>query len=162
MKYLSIALLSISSFGLGTALPSPSAADAPQVTTTTTTLEVGASWNPASLLTPPVAPPSLTNINEPATTTTIFSPPLVSSEIMAKWEKVAQCEQGGNWHARGPIYSGGLGILETNWVKYGGLKLFGPLYAASSEQQVFIARKIQAAAGIPEYVPNQFGCGGGW
>lgn len=160
MKYLSIALLSISSFGLGATLPTSSAADAPQTTTTTT--DIGASWNPASLLTPPVAPPSLTHIDAPTTLPTMVPPPLVSPDIMAKWQKVAQCEQGGNWHARGPIYSGGLGILETNWVKYDGLKLFGPLYAASPEQQVFIARKIQAAAGIPEHVPNQFGCGGGW
>jgi hypothetical protein len=160
MKYLSIALLSISSFGLGTALPTKSSADVSQTTTTIT--GIGASWNPPSLSTPPVAPPSLTQIDVPATTTTLFPPPLVSPDILAKWQKVAQCENGGNWHARGPVYSGGLGILETNWVHYGGLKLFGPLYAASPEQQVFIARKIQAAAGIPEYVPNQFGCGGGW
>ena len=158
MKYLSIVLLTVSSFGLGTTLPTKSSADA----TLTTTTEVGASWNPASLLTPPVAPPSLTHINESTTTTTLFPPPLVSPEIVAKWEKVAQCEQGCNWHVRGPVYSGGLGILETNWVQYGGLKLFGPLDAASPEQQVFIARKIQAAAGIPEYVPDQFGCGRGW
>jgi len=161
MKYLSIVLLTVSSFGLGTALPTKSSADAPQTTTTIT--GTGASWNPASLLEPPVAPPSLTHINVPTTTTTtLYPPPLVSPDIMAKWQKVAQCEQSGNWHARGPIYSGGLGILETNWVHYGGLKLFGPLYAASPEQQVFIARKIQAAAGMPEHVPNQFGCGGGW
>jgi hypothetical protein len=160
MKYLSIVLLTVSSFGLGTALPTKSSADAPVITTTT--LEAGASWNPASLLTPPVAPPSLTHINDSTTTTTLFPPPLVSPDIMAKWQKVAQCEQGGNWHARGPVFSGGIGISEVNWEQYGGLKLFGPLYAADPEQQVFIARKIQAAANVPNYIPDQYGCGRGW
>ena len=126
MKYLSIVLLTVSSFGLGTALPTKSSADAPITTPT----EIGASWNPASLLTPPVAPPSLTHINDSTTTTTLFPPPLVSPDIMAKWQKVAQCETGGNWHARGPLFSGGIGISEVNWEHYGGLKLFGPLYAA--------------------------------
>jgi len=157
MKYLSIVLLSCSSFIFGSALPSNSAASSNE--STVTTLDTGTSWNPASLSAPPVSPPSLIN---PSTTVTTVPLPLVSDDIVAKWEKVAQCEQGGNWHVRGPIYSGGLGITEVNWVKYGGLSLFGALYLASPQQQVFIARKIQAAAGVPDYVPDQYGCGRGW
>ena len=87
--------------------------------------------------------------------------PVIPPAIMAKWAKVNICETGGNWHTRGPIYSGGLGILETNWMAYGGWK-FGAEYAATPAEQVFIAMKIQAANGYASYVPDQNGCAGGW
>jgi hypothetical protein len=87
--------------------------------------------------------------------------PIIAPAIMAKWEKVAQCETGGNWHMKGPIYSGGLGILETNWMAYGGW-FYGAEWAATKEAQVFIAIKIQALNGFAGYVPDQNGCTGGW
>ena len=87
--------------------------------------------------------------------------PVIPPEIMAKWAKVNICETGGNWHTRGPIYSGGLGILEVNWMAYGGWK-FGAEYAATPAEQVYIAMKIQAAHGYAGYVPDQYGCSGGW
>jgi len=87
--------------------------------------------------------------------------PVIPPAIMAKWEKVAQCEQGGNWHVRGPIYSGGLGITEVNWMAYGGW-IYGAEYAATPAEQVFIAIKIQALNGYAGYVPHQNGCGHGW
>ena len=87
--------------------------------------------------------------------------PVIPPAIMAKWAKVNICETGGNWHTRGPIYSGGLGIFEVNWMAYGGWK-FGAEYAATPAEQVFIAMKIQAANGYANYVPDQNGCGQGW
>ena len=87
--------------------------------------------------------------------------PVIPPAIMAKWAKVNICETGGNWHTRGPIYSGGLGILEVNWMAYGGWK-FGAEYAATPAEQVFIAMKIQTAKGYAGYVPDQNGCGYGW
>ena len=87
--------------------------------------------------------------------------PVIPPAIMAKWAKVNICETGGNWHTRGPIYSGGLGILEVNWMAYGGWK-FNAEYAATPAEQVFIAMKIQAANGFAGYVPDQYGCLGGW
>ena len=87
--------------------------------------------------------------------------PVIPPAIMAKWAKVNICETGGNWHTRGPIYSGGLGIFEVNWMAYGGWK-FGAEYAATPAEQVFIAMKIQAANGYAGYVPDQHGCSGGW
>ena len=87
--------------------------------------------------------------------------PVIPPAIMAKWAKVNICETGGNWHTRGPIYSGGLGILEVNWMAYGGWK-FGAEYAATPAEQVFIAMKIQTAKGYAGYVPDQNGCGHGW
>ena len=87
--------------------------------------------------------------------------PVIAPDVMAKWERVAQCETGNNWHMRGTIYSGGLGILEVNWMKYGGW-VYGAEYAASKSAQVFIAIKIQALNGFAGYVPDQNGCGHGW
>ena len=87
--------------------------------------------------------------------------PVIPPAIMAKWAKVNICETGGNWHTRGPIYSGGLGILEVNWMAYGGWK-FGAEYAATPAEQVYIAMKIQAANGYAGYVPDQNGCERGW
>lgn len=158
MKYLSIVLLSCSTLIFGSTVSNHSVSLSPK-DVTATTLDTGTSWNPPSLSTPVVAPQSL--ISDNVTTTTVAPPPLVSPEVMAKWQKVAQCEQGGNWHVRGSLYSGGLGITEENWMKYGGWK-FGAEYAASPEQQIVIAVRIQTAAGIPDYVPDQFGCGRGW
>ena len=87
--------------------------------------------------------------------------PVIPPAIMAKWAKVNICETGGNWYTRGPIYSGGLGILEVNWMAYGGWK-FGAEYAATPAEQVYIAMKIQATHGYAGYVPDQYGCSGGW
>ena len=87
--------------------------------------------------------------------------PVIPPAIMAKWAKVNICETGGNWHTKGPIYSGGLGILEVNWMAYGGWK-FGAEYAATPAEQVFIAMKIQAAKGYAGYVPDKTFCSGGW
>jgi Transglycosylase-like domain len=90
------------------------------------------------------------------------TPPLVSALDMQQWSKVNTCETGGNWHTKGNIYQGGLGILLTNWYEYGGYSLFGPEWSATPQQQVYIAKKIQAHGGFANYVPDQYGCGTGW
>ena len=112
--------------------------------------------------------PAEANVQKPVPTTVqivkvrdVPSEPVIAPAIMAKWAKVNICETGGDWHTRGPIYSGGLGILEVNWMAYGGWK-FGAEYAATPAEQVFIAMKIQAANGYAGYVPDQLFCSGGW
>ena len=106
------------------------------------------------------APPS-TVVKNVVVTRNVPPEPVIPPEVMAKWEKVAQCEQGGNWHVRGPIYSGGLGITEVNWMAYGGW-IYGAEYAATPAEQVAIAIKIQALNGYAGYVPHQNGCERGW
>ena len=90
------------------------------------------------------------------TTTTI--PTGVTKEDMVKWGRVAICEMGGRWSYQGPIYSGSLGIMNTNWVAYGGLKYAPNAGLATPEQQVAIAKKINEGY----EVPDQNGCGHGW
>jgi hypothetical protein len=88
--------------------------------------------------------------------------PLVSATIMAKWAKVAQCEQGGNWHFNGSTYDGGLGIMRGNWYAYGGREFAPEAHLATPEEQVAVARRIQARAGYPDFVPDQDGRCSGW
>ena len=88
--------------------------------------------------------------------------PVIPPAIMAKWAKVAQCETGSNWHAKGPIYSGGLGFRYSSWNGYGGL-VFAPIAAeATPAEQVYVAINIQKQNGFGDYVPDQYGCSGGW
>ena len=82
----------------------------------------------------------------------------VTPEDMVKWGRVATCEMGGNWNYVGSIYSGSLGIRNTNWVAYGGLQYAPNAGLATPEQQVDIAKKINKG----HSVPDQYGCGHGW
>lgn len=95
------------------------------------------------------------------------STPTISAEVFAKWSKVAKCETNRNWGRKftGPLaYSGGLGIQNRNWLYYGGYEDFGAPTAghATPIEQVIIARRIQAAAGVPNFVPDQDGRCRGW
>jgi hypothetical protein len=62
------------------------------------------------------------------------------------WDRLAECESGGNWHING-YHDGGLQFLPSTWNAYGG-RAYAPFaYQATREQQIAIARKLQAAAG---------------
>jgi uncharacterized protein YabE (DUF348 family) len=59
------------------------------------------------------------------------------------WDKMANCETGGNWAATGQKYQGGLGIYFQNWNYYGGRK-FAPIAGqATKYEQIIVAEKIQ-------------------
>ncbi len=61
------------------------------------------------------------------------------------WDKLARCESGGNWHINtGNGYYGGLQFSLSTWRAYGGSGLPS---SNSREQQIAIAKKVQAAAG---------------
>lgn len=87
---------------------------------------------------------------------------LVPRSIVLEWEEVAICETGYNWTSKGPLYSGGLGITNTNWIKFGGRQFASNASMASPVEQIYIARKIEQGAGLVNYVPDQWGCGRGW
>ncbi len=57
------------------------------------------------------------------------------------WEAMAQCEAGGDWHARGD-FSGGLAIDEMSWQTFGGDGLAPSAADATREQQILIANRI--------------------
>jgi len=76
----------------------------------------------------------------------------VSPDQRAAWDRVARCEEGGNWQADGPRFSGGLGITRTNWAEYGGRQYAPSAAQATPDQQIMVAERIQS------YPPDQRGC----
>ena len=71
-----------------------------------------------------------------------------------RWDKIAECETGGNWHASGQTYQGGLGIYFQNWNSFGG-KAFAPTAGqATREEQIQVAEQIRARHGF-----RAWGCG---
>jgi hypothetical protein len=72
-----------------------------------------------------------------------------------QWSKVNVCEEGGNWHIYGSVYSGGLGISNYNWTAYSrGMGLPANAANATPTQQIAVAKKINAGY----TVPDQHGC----
>ena len=78
----------------------------------------------------------------------------------ATWDRIAQCESTGDWHARtGNGYQGGLQFTPSTWKAYGGQKYAPSADKATREQQIAVARKIQADQGWKAW-PNCSGKAG--
>lgn len=121
---------------------------------------------PANMLTTTITPlPNLTlgaallsghlvGIKE--TEPVVLPPPVIVDTVTpaqrAAWNRVAICEEGGNWQADGPRFSGGLGISRANWAIYGGLQYASEGAMAQPDQQIMVAERIQSTA------PDQYGC----
>ncbi|WP_405874443.1 MULTISPECIES: transglycosylase family protein [unclassified Streptomyces] len=64
------------------------------------------------------------------------------------WDRIAQCESGGNWHINtGNGYYGGLQFSAGTWRAYGGAAYAATAAGASREQQIAVATKVQRAQG---------------
>ncbi|MEV6948770.1 transglycosylase family protein [Streptomyces sp. NPDC051172] len=64
------------------------------------------------------------------------------------WDRIAQCESGGNWHINtGNGYYGGLQFSAGTWRAYGGTAYAPTAAGASREQQISVATKVQNAQG---------------
>jgi hypothetical protein len=62
------------------------------------------------------------------------------------WDRLAQCESGGNWSANtGNGYSGGLQFSDSTWQAMGGPT--EEAWAASREQQIAVAERLYDAVG---------------
>ena len=87
-------------------------------------------------------------------------PPAASDGVTdaerAAWERVAVCEEGGNWQANGSVFSGGLGITRSNWNAYGGPQFAPEGAQATEDQQIIVAMRISPNP------PDQNGCTGSW
>ena len=65
------------------------------------------------------------------------------------WDKVAQCESGGNWKINtGNGYYGGLQFLGSTWRAYGGRTYASQAHQATKAEQIAIARRVLADAGL--------------
>lgn len=64
------------------------------------------------------------------------------------WDRLAQCESGGNWSINtGNGYYGGLQFNKGTWLAYGGDQYASSAHLATREQQIAIAEKVQANQG---------------
>ncbi|MGH3825494.1 MAG: transglycosylase family protein [Pseudonocardiaceae bacterium] len=64
------------------------------------------------------------------------------------WDRLAQCESGGNWSANtGNGYYGGLQFSHGTWRSHGGGAYAGTANQASRSQQIAIAEKVLRAQG---------------
>ncbi|MEU5424397.1 transglycosylase family protein [Streptomyces olivoreticuli] len=72
------------------------------------------------------------------------------------WDKVAQCESGGNWSINtGNGYYGGLQFSQSSWNAAGGQSYADRADHASKSQQIAVAEKLLAMQG-----PGAWGCAG--
>jgi len=67
----------------------------------------------------------------------------------AMWDRIAQCESGGNWHINtGNGYYGGLQFATASWLAMGGADFAPRADLASREQQITVANRYYAIAGL--------------
>lgn len=65
------------------------------------------------------------------------------------WDRVAECESGGQWSADdGNGYYGGLQLTQENWQNHGGRKYAPSADEASRSQQIAVAEKVLADQGL--------------
>ncbi|MGW7609209.1 transglycosylase family protein [Streptomyces sp. NPDC054766] len=64
------------------------------------------------------------------------------------WDRIAQCESGGNWHINtGNGYYGGLQFSAGTWRAYGGTAYAPTADQASRSAQIAVASRVQSAQG---------------
>jgi uncharacterized protein YabE (DUF348 family) len=67
----------------------------------------------------------------------------------AMWDRIAQCESGGNWHINtGNGYYGGLQFATGSWLANGGDDFAPRADLASREEQITVANRYYAKAGL--------------
>ena len=65
------------------------------------------------------------------------------------WDRLAQCESGGNWHINtGNGYYGGLQFAQSTWLANGGADFASRADLASREQQITVANRLYAKSGL--------------
>lgn len=81
------------------------------------------------------------------TAATILAPN-ASAAPDSDWDRLAQCEAGGNWQINtGNGYHGGLQFSPSTWRAYGGGQFAPFAFQATREQQIAIAEKVLAGQG---------------
>ena len=77
----------------------------------------------------------------------IFAP-TASAAPDSDWDRLAQCESGGNWHINtGNGYYGGLQFSTSTWNAFGGNEFASTADQASREEQIYVAEKVLAQQG---------------
>ncbi|QES51902.1 ATP/GTP-binding protein [Streptomyces venezuelae] len=66
---------------------------------------------------------------------------------VATWDKVAQCESGGNWSINTGTHYGGLQFSASTWRAFGGEAYAPYAHQATKTEQILIAEKVLAGQG---------------
>ncbi|WP_432096973.1 FG-GAP-like repeat-containing protein [Streptomyces sp. bgisy100] len=83
-----------------------------------------------------------------ALTLSLLTAPAAQAASVSTWDKVAQCESGGNWSINtGNRYYGGLQFAKSTWDAFGGKRYASYPHNASKEQQIRIGEKVLATQG---------------
>jgi hypothetical protein len=78
----------------------------------------------------------------------ILSPGAANAATNVQWDRVAQCESGGNWHDNtGNGYYGGLQFAESTWSAYDNDHYAGRADLASRGEQIDVANRVLAQQG---------------
>jgi hypothetical protein len=87
----------------------------------------------------------------------------ITTTQVAAWSKVNVCEEGGDWHVHGPVYSGGLGFSHANWTTFNTFGFPATAGTATPDEQVKVAVTFaEYYWGTPDTAPDQNGCGAGY
>jgi resuscitation-promoting factor RpfA len=74
--------------------------------------------------------------------------PAANAASDATWDRVAQCESGGNWAINtGNGYYGGLQFAPSTWRGFGGGQFAPMAHQASRAQQIVVAERVLAGQG---------------
>lgn len=74
--------------------------------------------------------------------------PTASAAPDSDWDRLAECESGGNWAANtGNGYYGGLQFHPQTWTGFGGGEFASRADLASREQQIAVAERVLASQG---------------
>ncbi len=74
--------------------------------------------------------------------------PLATAAPDSDWDRLAQCESGGNWAIdTGNGYQGGLQFSPSTWAAYGGTAYAPSANLATREEQIVVAERVLAAQG---------------
>lgn len=87
----------------------------------------------------------------------------ITATQIAEWSSVNICEEGGNWHVAGSVYSGGLGFSHANWATFNTYGFPATASTATPDEQVKVAVAFaEHYWGTPNAAPDQSGCNGGY
>lgn len=74
--------------------------------------------------------------------------PQASAAPDSDWDRLAQCESGGNWAINtGNGYYGGLQFSQSTWQAHGGSEFAATADKATREQQIVVAERVLASQG---------------
>lgn len=64
------------------------------------------------------------------------------------WDRMAQCETGGNWSMVGSRYSGGVGFYNGTWDAFGGREFAARAGQATRTEQIIVANRVANDVGL--------------